>query len=199
MDVVLQDLVGTDCCICLDDLIVYSDTIEEHAWKLGHVLETFEKANFQLHPKKCAIAQPQVKYLGYTLSEQGVAASTDKIEAVKKFPVPRNTRDVRAFICLASFYRRLVPEFAETAKPLTQLTRKNQAFAWGVAQQEAFEALNFKLCTAPVLAFPDFNRPFILMIDASKVAVTAILSQVQDGIERTVAYASRQLSKPEQA
>jgi hypothetical protein len=68
MDVVLQDLVGTDCCISLDDLIVYSDTIEEHAGILERVLERFEKANLQLHPGKCAIAQPRVKYLGYTLS-----------------------------------------------------------------------------------------------------------------------------------
>jgi hypothetical protein len=128
-----------------------------------------------------------------------MAASPDKIEAVKNYPVPRNARDVRAFLGLASFYRRLVPEFAETAKPLTQLTGKNQAFAWEHAQQEAFEALKAKLCTAPVLAFPNFNRPFILTTDASKVAVAAILSQIQDGIERPVAYASRQLSKPEQA
>jgi hypothetical protein len=103
------------------------------------------------------------------------------------------------FLGLASFYRRLVPKFAETVKPLTQLTRKNQEFAWGIAQQEAFEVLKLKLCTTPVLAFPNFNQPFLLMTDASKVAVAAILSQVQNGVERSVAYASRQLNKPEQA
>jgi hypothetical protein len=79
------------------------------------------------------------------------------------------------------------------------MTRKNQAFAWRVAQQEAFEAYKSKLSTAPVLAFPNINRPFIFTTDASKVAVAAILSQVQDGIDRPVAYASRQLNKPEQA
>jgi hypothetical protein len=140
-----------------------------------------------------------VKYLGYTLSEHGVSASPDKIEAVKNYPVPRNAKDVRAFLALASFYCRLMLKFAETAKPLNQLTRKNKAFAWGVTQQEAFEALKSKHCTAPVLAFPNFNRPFILTTDASKVAVAAVLSQFQDGIERPVVYASRQLSKPEQA
>jgi hypothetical protein len=199
MDVVLQDLVSTDCCIYLDDLLVYSDNIDEHARKLERVLERFERANLQLHPGKCTIAQPRVKYLGYTLYEQGVSASPDKIEAVKNYPVPRNAKDVRAFLGLASFYRMLVPKFAETAKPLTQLTRKNQAFAWEIAQQEEFEALKLKLCTVPVLAFPNFNQPFILTTDASKVAVAAILSQVQDGTERPVAYASLQLSKPEQA
>jgi hypothetical protein len=93
----------------------------------------------------------------------------------------------------------LVPKFAETGKPLTQLTRKTQEFAWGPAQQEAFEALKLKLCTTPVLAFPIFDQPFILMTDASKIAVAATLSQVQNGIEHPVAYASCQLNKPEQA
>jgi hypothetical protein len=100
---------------------------------------------------------------------------------------------------LASFYRRLVQNFAETARPLTQLTRKNQEFTWGIAQQEAFEAQKQKLCSTPVLAFPDFDQPFILTTDASKVDVAAILSQVQNGTERSVAYASLQQSKPEQA
>jgi hypothetical protein len=145
MDVVLQDLLGTDWYIYLDDLIVYSNTIEENAQKLGRVFERFERADLQLHHGKCTIAQPRIKYLGYTLSEQDVAAAPDKIEAVKNCPVPRNARDVRAFLGLAFFYRRLVFQFEETAKPLTQLTKKNQAFAWGVAQQEAFEALKSKL------------------------------------------------------
>jgi hypothetical protein len=116
MDVVLQDLVGTDCCIYLDDLLVYSSTIEEHSQKLGRVLERFERGNLQLHPGKCAIAQPPVKYLGYTLSEQGVAVSPDKIEAVKNYPVPRNARDVRAFLSIPSFYRRLVPRVCKNGQ-----------------------------------------------------------------------------------
>jgi hypothetical protein len=126
MDVVLQDLVGTDCCIYLDDLILYSDSKEEHSRKLERVLERFERANLQLHPGKCAIAQLQIKYLGYRLSEKGVSASPDKVAAVKNYPNTRNAKDVRAFLGLAFFYRRLVPKFAETAKPLTHLTRKNQ-------------------------------------------------------------------------
>jgi hypothetical protein len=148
MDGVLQDLAGTDCYVYLDDLILFSNTAEEHALKLGRVLERFERANLQLHPGKCEIAQPQVKYLGYTLSEKGVSASLDKVDAVKNYPTPRNTKDVRAFLGLASFYRRLVQNFAETARPLTQLTRRNQEFAWGFAQLEAFDALKQ---TAPPL------------------------------------------------
>ena len=140
MDSVLKDLDGTDCCIYLDDLILFSKTAEEHAEKLERVLERFERANLQLHPGKCVIAQPKVKYLGYVLSEKEVSASSDKIDAVRNYPTPRNAKD-RAFLGLASFYRRLVQKFAETAKPLTKLTRKGQEFHWGPSQQEAFDEL----------------------------------------------------------
>ena len=118
---------------------------------------------------------------------------------MKEYPTPKNARDVRAFIGLASFYRRIVPNFAEVAKPLTVLTRKNQEFIWGPSQQEAFEKMKDKLCSTPVLAYPNFELPFILTTDASKVAVAAVLSQVQDGAERPLAYASRQLNGAEQA
>ena len=117
----------------------------------------------------------------------------------QELPDTRNAKDVRAFLGLASFYRRLVEKFAETAKPLTKLTRKGQEFHWGPSQQEEFDELKTKLCTTPVLAYPNFELPFILTTDASKVAVAAILSQVQNGLERPVAYTSRQLNKAEQA
>ena len=115
MDVVLKDLIGT-YCIYLDDLILFSKTAEEHAEKLERVLEIFEMSNLQLHPGQCVIAQPQVKYLGYVLS--GVSTSSDKVDAVRNYPTPRNAKDVRAFLGLASFHRRLAPKFAEATKPL---------------------------------------------------------------------------------
>jgi hypothetical protein len=87
------------------------------------------------------------------LSDKGVSATADKVEAIKAYPKPKNARDVRAFIGLASFYGRLVPNFAETAKPLTALTRKNQKFTWGPSQQEAFDLLKQKLSTTPYWHF----------------------------------------------
>jgi hypothetical protein len=111
-------------------------------------------------------AKPQVQYLGYILSSRGVSASPDKVKAVQNYPTPKSVKDVRAFLCLASFYRRLVPKFAVLAKPLTTLTRKDQEFYWGPEQQEAFLALKEKLCNPPVLAYPHFKLPFILTTDA---------------------------------
>jgi len=118
---VLRNFIGVQCYVFIDD-IIYSKSAEEHAARLENVLERFDKANLQLHPGKCAIAQPRVNYLGYVLSDNGVSASADKVKAVKNYPTPRSLKEVRAFLGLASFYWRLVPNFAESAKPLTKLT-----------------------------------------------------------------------------
>jgi len=173
-------------------------TIEEHARGLEKVLQRFEKANLLLQPEKCAFAQPQVNYLGYVVSRDGVTASANKVKAVRQYPVPRNVKEVRSFLGLASLYRRLFPKFAEIAKPLTQLIRKDVQFKWESSQQAGFDKLKEILCSEQVLAYPDFNSQFILTTDASKVAVAAILSQVQEGAERPIAFASRQMNKTEQ-
>jgi len=123
--------------------------------------------------------QTNVKYRGFELSDRGVSATADKVEAIKGYPTPKNARNVRAFIGLASFYRRLVPNFVEIAKPLTALTRKNQEFAWGPTQQDVFDCLKQKLSTTPVLAFPNFGLPFILTTDASKVAIAAVVASAR--------------------
>jgi transposase InsO family protein len=198
MDVALKELRGTELWVFLDDLIVFSDTIEEHAIRLEHVFQRFEKAKLLLQPAKCVFAKSEVKYLGYVVSSEGISASPDKIKAVRDYPRPENVKDVRSFVGLASFYRRLIPKFADLAKPLTELTRKETEFVWGETQETAFNSLKEKLCSSEVLAFPDFKSDFTLTTDGSGVGIAAILSQVQNGVERPVSYASRQLSKTEQ-
>jgi hypothetical protein len=138
MDTVLRNSLGTECFTYIDDVIVFSRTAEEQDLRLGNILQKSDEANLQLHPGKCVFAQSQVQYLGFTLSANGVFASPDKVKAVRECPNPTSVKEVRAFLELASFYRREVPNFAEIAKPLTQLTRKGQ-FTWGLRQQEPFE------------------------------------------------------------
>jgi nucleoside diphosphate kinase len=94
MDIVLRDLKCTECCVYLDNIIFYFDTIEEHAQSLGHVLQRFEKANLRLQSAKCVFAKTQVQYLGYIVSREGISASPDNVEAVTKFPVPKNVKKV---------------------------------------------------------------------------------------------------------
>jgi hypothetical protein len=147
--------VGAECFVFLDDIINFSESAEQHALRLENVLQRFDQAKLQLHPRKCVFAQPKVQYLGYVLSKDGVSPSADKVKAVKDYTTPKNAKDVRAFLCLCFFYRKLVPKFAEIAKPLT-LTRKDQKFTWGPSQQEAFEELKNRLCTTPLLAYQNF-------------------------------------------
>jgi hypothetical protein len=173
MDIVLRNGIGTHCYVFIDDLIVFSKTAEEHAQLLEEVLSRLEEANLQLHPGKCVIAQLEVRYLGYVLSDKGVSPTPDKVTAVRQYPVPKYVKDVRALVGLASFYRILVLNFAEIAKPLTGLTRKDRQFTWG-PQQQAFQSIKDRLCTTPVLAYPNFEVPFILTTDASMVAIAAI-------------------------
>ena len=119
----------------IDDGIVFGRTIEEHAGQLEHVLQRFERASLQLQPGKCVFAQPRVEYLGYEVSREGISASPAKNKAVQCYPTTRNVKEVRSFLGLAAFYRRLVPNFAQLAKPLTELLRKDAKFRWSEPQQ----------------------------------------------------------------
>jgi hypothetical protein len=123
MDVVLRNLTGELCFVFIGEILVFADTIG-HARRLDKVLQRFVKANL-LQPGKCTFALPQINYLGYAVSRDGVTASPEKVLAVRKYPVPKNVKEVTSFLGLASFYRRLVPRFAEMAKPMTHLIRKD--------------------------------------------------------------------------
>jgi hypothetical protein len=120
------------------------------------------------------IAQEEMSYPGYTVSSRGILSSPESVKAVQEYPTPRNVKDVRPFLGLCSFYRRLVPKFADIAKPLTQLTSKDVDFKWNPECQKVFE----KLSNTPVLAYPDFILPFILTTDASKIRLGAVLLQI---------------------
>ena len=163
MDIVLKNLVGMNVSSSL--MIIFSKSAQECALRLENVRQRFDQANLQLHPSKCVFAQQRVNYLGFVLSEQGVASSPDSIKAVKKYPIRKNVKDVRAFLGLASFYQK---QLCRRSLATYRTNENDRPFIWGPEQQNAFESLKDKLCKAPVLAFPDFSIPFILTTDASK-------------------------------
>jgi hypothetical protein len=132
MDFVLTGLIGIDCLAYLDDLICHSATMEEHAEELDRIFRRLERANFKIQPSKCVFAPDTVEYLGHIVTKEGVKPDPKKTRAVEDFPTPRTVRNVRAFIGLAGYYRRHVQNFAEIAKPLTELTRKDNPFERGM-------------------------------------------------------------------
>jgi transposase InsO family protein len=198
--------------ICyLDDIIVYSNDIEEHLERLETVFLKLKEHGLKIEPKKCDFFKPKVSYLGHVVSSEGIETDPAKIEVVEKWPNPKTLKEVRSFLGFASYYRRFVPGFAKTARPLHELVtklyeggkvgrRKNKAIGgeWSENCQKAFDGLKFALTNPPILAYPVFTDPFVLETDASNEGLGAVLSQVQNGKKRVIAYASRGLREAEQ-
>ena len=197
MEQVLAGLQWQICLVYLDDIIVYSRDFTEHVERLEIILKRISAAGLKLKPKKCHFFCKKVIYLGHEVSAEGIATDPEKVKAVQDWGIPRNLTDVRSFLGLCSYYRRFIPQFSTIAKPLTKLTEKDQGFRWGEEQEAAWATLKQKLLTSPVLAYPDPQVEFILDTDASAYGIGAVLSQVQDGQERVIAYGSRSLTKEE--
>jgi transposase InsO family protein len=197
MERVLEGLQWQICLVYIDDIIIFSQTFEQHLKYLEEIFIRLRAAGLRLKPKKCSLFRQKVKYLGHEVSAEGIATDPEKTKVVREWPVPHNVGEVRSFLGLCSYYRRFVGDFATLAKPLTKLTEKSVTFNWGEPEQKSFEALKEKLVTSAVLAFPDRDATFILDTDASDVGIGAVLSQELDGAERVIAYGSRVLTKPE--
>ena len=184
--------------IYVDDILIFSQNFEEHLIHLDQIFQRLREANLKLKPSKCKFATKKVIYLGHVLSKDGVQVDSSKIEAVASFPTPKCQKDVRSFLGLCNYYRKFVKGFANIASPLNTLLKKNAKFIWSNECQIAFETLKQKLTSAPILAYPDMNKPFILACDASGTAIGYVLGQLDDkGNERVVAYGGRSLRDAE--
>ena len=209
METCMGDLYLTHCLVYIDDVIVFSRTFEEHLQRLEAVFRKLHEAGLKLKPSKCCFLQRSIKFLGHQVSAEGVSPDPDKLADVKAWPVPTNVSEVQRFLGFVGFYRRFQANFSKIARPLHDLVqaagahglKKRQVrklpFQWGSAQQGAFEKLKELCTTAPVLAFADYSKPFVLHTDASLDGLGAVLYQEFDGKKKPIAYASRRLSNAE--
>ena len=210
MERCLGDLNHKICVVYLDDIIIFSRTIDEHKDRLRQVLDRLTSHGFKLKPSKCKLLQTKIKYLGHVISENGIETDPDKIETIKNWPQPKRVRDVRSFLGFASYYRKFIPGFSQVAKPLHELLggprkrkgkpsqHKPPPWNWTQQCERAFQTIKEKLMSPPVLAFADFSKPFIVHTDASTTGLGAALYQLdENGVERVIAYASRSLNKSE--
>ena len=195
MELVLRGLRWDKCLCYLDDIIVFGSSFEQALQNLKLVFDRLRSANLTLKPSKCVLFQREVDFLGHVVSGKGIQCDPGKIESIQTWPVPSNATEVRSFLGLAGYYRKFIPNFSTIASPLTSLTRKRTKFCWTPIHQTAFNKLKELLTTAPILAYPDNNAKFILDTDASSCGLGAVLSQVQNGEEKVIAYASRTLNK----
>ena len=198
MERCMGDLHLSQCLVYLDDIIVFSQTFEDHLVRLGAVFERLKSFGLKLKPSKCQFLKDKVKYLGHVVSKSGVEVDPEKVEVLSSMAPPKNINELQQFLGFVGFNRRFVANFSSIVSPLNQLLKKEAAFEWTSRQQDAFETIIAKLTSAPVLGFADFSQPFILHVDASTTGLGAMLSQEQEGGRRVIAYGSRSLNPAEQ-
>lgn len=190
MDQTLKGLLGKDCFVYLDDIVVYSKTIEEHLDKLSKIFDRLSTAKLKLQPQKCHFFKREIIYLGHKCSERGCEPDPEKTIAIQNIKEPTTVKEVQSFLGIANYYRRFIPNFAKVAIPLVKLTRKNHPFNWTIECTTAFNSLKATLSSNNVLAFPDFTKPFEISTDASNEALGAVLSQN----DVPIAFASKTLN-----
>ena len=183
----------TDCNFAmgyLDDIIIFSKTEEEHLQHLEEIFEWLRKAGLKLKLQKCSFFKKHIQYLGHLISDEGIQPLPEKLESIAKMPIPQNAKQVKQFLGLVGYYRKFVLCLSDIARPLTQLTRKNEGFNWSTECVKCFHMLKDYLQEAPILRYPDPTANYILYTDASKYAYAGVLTQSIDGTDHPVAYTS---------
>jgi hypothetical protein len=180
--------------VFIDDILVYSKNEEEHAGHLHVVLQRLREHRLYAKLSKCDFWLKEIKFLGHTISQAGIAVDPDKVQEVMNWKPPTTVRQIRSFLGLAGYYRRFIPDFSRIAKPMTELLKKGAKFVWGQKCEDAFHTLRQHLTTTPVLAQPDNSKPFDVYCDASGTGLGCVLMQYN----RVIAYASRALRPHEQ-
>ena len=195
------------CIVYLDDIIIFSDTKEEHLKRLEAVFQKLCAAGLKLKPSKCFFYREEIEYLGHVVSGKGISTNPKKIEAVSKWPTPKTVYDVRSVLGFVGYYRRFIKNFSRITKPFREVitglenqskrSAKKTYIEWSDAADVAFEHLKAMCVSTPILAYPDYQLPFTLHTDSSTDGLGAVLYQKQDGKLRVIAYASRSVSKAE--
>ena len=197
MERVLYGLHWKSLLLYLDDIIVIAPDFKTHIQRLEEVFRRLQGAGLKLKPSKCELLQEEVRYLGHIVSPAGVATDPEKAEAVRDWPVPQGVKELQAFLGTVGYYRQYIKNFATDAGPLHRLTAKGVDWEWNETAQTAFDKMKKGLTTAPVLGYPDPDKQYVLDTDASDIGVGAVLSQIEDGVERVIAYYSKTLAPPE--
>ncbi|CAB5212107.1 unnamed protein product [Rhizophagus irregularis] len=192
MDEILEEYVGEFVTVYLDDIMIYSRNFEEHLEHVNKVLNKLRKSNMIAKLKKCQFGLRNINFLGHIVGKDGLRPDEKKVEKIKGIKRPETVTEVRSFLGLCSYYRRFIKDFSKIAKPLHNLTKKDEKFEWKKEQQEAFDILRTKLTENPILVYPDFDKEFILITDGSKMGLGAVLAQMnEENKEAVIAYASR--------
>jgi hypothetical protein len=193
MNSILHLYVRKFLVVYIDDILIVSKTEAEHQAHVRLVLEVLKREKFYVCKAKSSFAQKEIKYLGHIVIEQGIRPDPKKVEAVQTWPVSENVQDVKSFLGLVNYFRKVIEHYSEIAVPLTNLTKKSHPWVWTGRCQDAFELLKQKLTKAPLLRTPDESLPYEVVTDASDLGLDGVL--LQEG--QPVAFESRKLNDAE--
>ena len=218
MEMCLGDQQYLTLLFYLDDICIFGSSVDEMLDRIAMVLQHLKDFNLKIKPKKSFFFQSNVLFLGHMLSKDRILPNPEKVSKVKNWPIPKTAKEVHSFLGLASYYRRFIPKFVKWANPLHNLihpivTKKKCArtrlppltldlppFRWDSEHQESFDRLKEALTSSPILAYPDYSKPFILETDASLKGLGAVLTQVDDdGNSCVISYASHTLKPYERS
>ena len=161
MDGIFEELISEGVVVVyLDDILIFTKTLEEHRRVVKRVLEILQEHNLFLKPEKCEFERTEIEYLGVIISHNSVRMDPVKVSGVSEWPVPSNKKEVQSFLGFTNFYRRFIQDFSRHARPLFDLTRNDISWKWGVDEQAAFELLKAQITSSPILTLPDGSRPF---------------------------------------
>src|SRR6266498_1999807 len=194
MNYVLHDYLNNFVVVYLDDILVCSETFDEHINHLRKVFTKLREANLVIKLKKCKFGQRKIKFLGHTIRTDGLRTDPENIEKIINCLILTDVTGVRKFMRLCNYYRKFIKDLSKLSKLLRGLLKKDVKFLWGSKEQVIFEKLKKILTEAPVLLFPNFDKPFVLCTDALLKGLGAVLEQEdENGNLRPVAYASKSL------
>ena len=197
MNDLFRDLINREVVVVyLDDIMIFTKSLEEHRRIVCEVLEILRKNKLYLKPEKCEFEVTKTEYLGMIISEGHVGMDPVKVKGISEWPVPKCKREVQAFLGFTNFYRRFIQDYGKIAKPLSSLTG-NSEWTWGIEQQRAFEMMKDTIIKAPVLVIPNDDDPFRVECDASDFAIGAVLSQRQGDKWHPVAFLSKAMNATE--
>ena len=193
---VLSGLGTVGVLLYLDDLLLYSECVEDHFYLLEKVLDKLKKTGLKINLKKCKFFRTQVLHLGHLITSQGIRPDPDKLEKLPDWPKPTTLKTLKSFLGYASYFRSYLQNFAEHSRPLYDLTKLNNKFIWTESCDKAFNSIKEKLRVAQMLHYPNYSKEFLVVTDASSTALGAVLMQRDDHTQKIlpIEYASKTLN-----
>ena len=178
---VLQDCRDFEM-VYLDDIIIFSRTPEEHLKHIEIIFQKLKAAGLKLKESKCDFFKSEIHYLGHLISDKGIQPLPEKLDTIQNMPHPRTPKKIKQFLGLTGYYRKFILHFSEISRPLAKLTAKDTQFEWTPQCQFSFEMLKDALMSAPILKYPDTDKPYTIFTDASKYGWAGVLTQEHTSI-----------------